>query len=139
MKGLLILLLAAPCGAESLVEYLAERAKEARVGHTVSFDGTNGGSAYLPIRWIKDTRLLESGIGYHHQEAGEKKLFLYAGTDMQSLYRATIKKWFNLEKKLDGPPLFPVYFSTWVNSYQGKPWVIGREMGVQSSVNLVRF
>lgn len=122
------------------VKYIKDRAKETRVGYTVSFDGTQGGSVYLPIRWTKKgPRLIEGGIGYHHQEAGTQKVFLYGGTDLQVLYRQTVKKWFDLGSTLDGPPLFPIYISTWVNAYTGKTWVIGAETGIQGSVELLKF
>ena len=138
-KALLILFLSSPAMADGIIGYVADRAKEARVGYTISFDGTSGGSAFVPLRWVKETHLLEAGVGYHHQEGGKQKVFAYAGTDLRSLYRATVKKWFDLGEKLDGPPSFPVHFSTWANSYTGSKWVIGQEVGVQSTIDLMRF
>jgi len=121
------------------VEYVKARISETRGGYTMSFDGTSGGSLYLPLRWTKGPRVLEMGAGYHLQEGGNDKPFLYAGADVKALYRATIKKWLNLGEYIEGPDLPSVYLSTWVNSYQGGTWVVGSETGVQASVELLSF
>src|SRR3990167_94358 len=104
MRGLLVgLLLASASSARAgafdllspkAVEYIKGRASEVRAGYSLSFDKTHGGAAYLPLRW-SPARVLEGGIGYHHQESGVGGAFVFAGADLQAVYRKTLKAWLN--------------------------------------------